>query len=289
MSDSKFAFRRKDDYHDEIIKWIKNLKQNESHKDILFIPNEKCIKGYYKGLVLYEKITDRCRKLVQRCSKMQLDEAMEKVSRGMPRDKERRTQQIIALKNMSYDNNRYSVCGFETTVSQKDVQIPDKKGNPEMDLVVINPHEKTMLLVEYKCKGESMLNGNQDIEHHYQDYKKILDSDAICTIKSEMIKSYKLLCRIHDKKIKDEDFNPDDYEVQIAFLFVDKVLDKNGNIESEITIDNYKDAMIIFNQLPSDELEKVLYIRCETADEVILDNWKPIANSGLKKTMAVES
>jgi len=51
-------------------------------------------------------------------------------------------------------------------------------------------------------------------------------------------------------------------------------------------IDDYKDAMRIFKQLPSDELGKVLYIRCETADEVILDNWKPIANSGLKKTIA---
>ena len=104
-----------------------------------------------------------------------------------------------------------------------------------------------------------------------------------------MIESYKLLCRINDKKIKDEDFNPDDYEVQIAFLFVDRVLDKDGNIESEITFDDYKDAMKIFNQLPSDELEKVLYIRSETADEVILDNWKPVANSGLKKTIAVKS
>jgi hypothetical protein len=43
--------------------------------------------------------------------------------------------------------------------------------------------------------------------------------------------------------------------------------------------------MKIFKQLSPNELEKVLYIRCETADEVILDNWKPIANSGLKKTI----
>ena len=104
-----------------------------------------------------------------------------------------------------------------------------------------------------------------------------------------MLKSYKLLCRIRGKNIKDEDFNPDDYEVQIAFLFVDRVLDKYGNIESEITFDDYKDAMKIFKKLPSDELEKVLYIRCETADEVILDNWKPVANSGLKKTIAIKS
>lgn len=70
------------------------------------------------------------------------------------------------------------------------------------------------------------------------------------------------------------------WKYQAGFLFVDRVLDKSGNIESEITFDDYIDAMKIFKQLPPNELEKVLYIRCETADEVILDNWKPIANSG---------
>ena len=43
--------------------------------------------------------------------------------------------------------------------------------------------------------------------------------------------------------------------------------------------------MKIFNQLPSEELDKVLYIRCETADEVILDNWEPVVNSGWKKQL----
>ena len=70
------------------------------------------------------------------------------------------------------------------------------------------------------------------------------------------------------------------WKYQAGFLFVDRVLDKSGNIESEITFDDYIDAMKIFKQLPPNELEKVLYIRCETADEVLLDNWKPIANSG---------
>ena len=70
------------------------------------------------------------------------------------------------------------------------------------------------------------------------------------------------------------------WKYQAGFLFVDRVLDKSGNIESEITFYDYIDAMKIFKQLPPNELEKVLYIRCETADEVILDNWKPIANSG---------
>ena len=124
MKDREFEFRRKDDYKDEIIAWIKCLK--ERHEDILFIPNTDCIKSYYKGLVLYEKITDRCKNLVRRCSGMPLDEAIKVVGEGMPRDKERRTQQIIALNNMTFDKDRYSVCGFETTVSQKDVEISKK-------------------------------------------------------------------------------------------------------------------------------------------------------------------
>ena len=172
MSKKTFEFKRKNNYQDKVIDWIKSKRQ--SHNGILFIPNEGCIKGYYKGLVLFEKITDRCQNLVKRCSNMNLDEAVSEVGCGMPRDRERRTQQIIALNNMSFDNSRYSVCGFETTVSQNDVQIPDKKGNPEMDLIVINPSKKKMLLVEYKCKGASMLKGKQNIKCHYKDYKKYL-------------------------------------------------------------------------------------------------------------------
>lgn len=280
MKGREFEFRRKDDYKDEVIAWIKCLK--ERHEDILFIPNTDCIKSYYKGLVLYEKITDRCRNLVRRCSDKPLDEAIKVVGEGMPRDKERRTQQIIALNNMTFDKDRYSVCGFETTVSQKDVEISKK---PEMDLVVINPSKKSMLLVEYKCKGESMLNGEQNIECHYNDYKTILDSAAIKQIKKEMIKSYILLCKINDINYNEKDFNADDYKVQIAFLFVDKVLDKDGNIESIITCDDYKKAMDMFNKLPQKDLKDVLYIRCETAEKVNLDQWENVKDSDLKKTI----
>jgi hypothetical protein len=43
--------------------------------------------------------------------------------------------------------------------------------------------------------------------------------------------------------------------------------------------------MKIFKQLPPNELEKVLYIRCETAEIVNLDQWKNVKNSDLKKTI----
>ena len=47
-------FKRKDDYNDKTIKRIKDI--SEKHKDILFVPNKDCVKGYYNGLVVFEKI-----------------------------------------------------------------------------------------------------------------------------------------------------------------------------------------------------------------------------------------
>ena len=70
---------------------------------------------------------------------------------------------------------------------------------------------------------------------------------------------------------------------------IDWIKSKRQSHSGFLFILNENCIMKIFNQLPSDELEKILYSRCETADEVILDNWKPVANSGLKKTMAVKS
>ena len=43
MKDREFVFRRKNDYKDDVIAWIKSLKKK--HEDILFIPNTDCIKS----------------------------------------------------------------------------------------------------------------------------------------------------------------------------------------------------------------------------------------------------
>ena len=91
--------------------------------------------------------------------------------------------------------------------------------------------------------------------------------------------------KINDIKYDEKDFNADDYKVQIALLFVDKVLDKDGNVESVITDDDYEHAMNMFNNLPQEDLKDVLYIRCETAEIVNLDQWKNVKNSDLKKTI----
>ena len=43
--------------------------------------------------------------------------------------------------------------------------------------------------------------------------------------------------------------------------------------------------MNMFNNLPQEDLKDVLYIRCETAEIVNLDQWKNVKNSDLKKTI----
>ena len=124
-------FRRKDDYNDKTIKRIKDI--SEKHNDILFVPNKDCVKGYYNGLVVFEKITDRCENLVKRSpyadwDKHQ-DEILHEIEKGMPRDRERKTQQIIAQNNMTFAENDYSVCGFETAISTNDLHIEGKRGD----------------------------------------------------------------------------------------------------------------------------------------------------------------
>ncbi len=286
---SMCEFKRKNNYKQETIEKI--ICEKNKHNDILFIPNKDCVKGYYRGLVLFEKITDNCWNLVKRCKKEWTDDneskILDEIGKGMPKDKERRTQQIIALNNMSFSKGRYSVCGFETTISTHDIYIENKKGGPEIDLVVVKPATKSeeghILFVEYKCKGESMLKGNQNIENHYSDYEHILNSDKIEVIKKEMLKSYGMLCELNGKKAKEEELDEKKYKAQIAFLFVDKVMGPDGVIESQITPSQYE---IAYNMLVEKgiDLEKVLYIRCDKPEKVNLDKWYPIKGSGLKLT-----
>ena len=84
-------------------------------------------------------------------------------------------------------------------------------------------------------------------------------------------------------KTSDEEFDAKDYRTQIAFLFVDRVVDENGNVESCITEDDYSKAMVMFDNIGVNPNE-VLYLRFKTPEKVKLDNWRPIENSRLQLT-----
>lgn len=104
---------------------------------------------------------------------------------GMKQVKERRSLQKIALYNMTFDDGKYSVCGWETVIPEKDALIPNRNKDSErlfktaeIDLVVVNPSKKEMILMEYKCNGKTMLKGNQSIRNHYDDYMKVLQCEV---------------------------------------------------------------------------------------------------------------
>ena len=140
----EFVFKRKDNYSEKVLQRVRTIAAFNGDKGvgegILFIPNKDCIKGYYKGLELFEKITDRCEKLNKRSPETVWDDhqdiILKVIGDGLHQDRERITQQIIALNNMTFSDDHYSVCGFETAISTLDVNVPGKKGAPEIDLAV---------------------------------------------------------------------------------------------------------------------------------------------------------
>ena len=220
-----FSFSRKNDYSQMVLKDALRLME----AGVLVVPNKDCIKAYSKGLVLIDKLTERSFGIIGKESIKSykenhtqagdgLDEALEYiskklsreekknyffdniqmfieiVSRGMPADKERMTSQKIAMDNMTFDEDKYSVCGWETALGEMDIRVPrldneKKYKKPEIDLVMVNPSKREMILVEYKCKGESMIGASQNIAQHGIDYMQILYSNHMSEIRDELLNS----------------------------------------------------------------------------------------------------
>ena len=299
---NRYDFCRKSNYGDNFKREIQKLMKE--CPEVLFMPNDKCFKAYYKGVTLVQNLTEQSFSINGYSSDIVgRDKASQEKRREenkkyflnsfdilvkdyiakMPKDRERRTSQVISLNNMSYDPTTFSVCGWETTISTNDVKIDGKKGGPEIDIVLLNPTAKRIIFVEYKCVGETMLKGNQNIEAHYRDYNCLIQSDAISQIKQEMIKAYKVLYDI--KHLDDEssfeiDMEQEHYSVEIGFLFVDQ-----GTIdgrEAEIIDDDYNNAVRIFKTIIDDE--KLLYIRSNSYNDLKLSEWKRTKDSNLKHT-----
>lgn len=222
---------------------------------------------------------------------------------GMKRDKERMSSQKISLYNMTFDDDKYSVCGWETAIPEEYALIPsrNKKAKrpyktPEIDLVVVNPSKKEMIWVEYKCKGKTMLNGNQSIRHHCKDYMKVLhcsDNEVIRDelhrpkieiIRDELLKAYNVMRRVKGKNLVDKD-TFSSYTIKVGFLFVDKAHDEKGNVVSSIEEGDYRKGMKRFETYCKEYLDDLVYIRAESEEKALLQSWKPIKGSGLALTV----
>ena len=307
-------FQRRDNYEDDFLKKVNAFLK----AGILVVPNKDCLKGYFNGLVLIDRLTERSFNLIgseNAINNYILKEEINKNDRlkailadyrdniknkdydtklrffdetkndwfeilkyGMQRDKERKSSQKIALSNMTFEDENYSVCGWETTIGKDDSNLNKK---PEIDLVVVNPSQKEMILVEYKCKKESMLGEKQDIFNHWEEYMQICKSanKDEPEIKNQLLKAFNVYRRIKElPPIPEKDFGS--FKVKVGFLFVDQTFDDKGTIVSSISEADYKkgrkrltEKLSVSNHSLSD-LSKTLYIRVRTANNLELNSWK---------------
>lgn len=325
------AFKRKDNYNDDLLKIANDFLE----AGILIVPNKDCLKGYYNGLVLINRLTERSFNLIGdekainnyidkdeikkndklknllsdfksirknkdfdfekkiTSFKKNIEEWFEILNYGMPRDQERKTSQIIALNNMTFEDDKYSVCGWETTIGKNDSGVDVK---PEIDLVVVNPSKKEMILVEYKCQKKTMLGQKQNIFAHWKDYMQICESKNMPEIKKQLLRAFNVHRRMKKlEPIPEEVF--EEFQVKVGFLFVDRTYDNNGKLVSFITDKDYYEGMRLLKSmlLPSTtkrqfknirqpfkvkfsmfDLKKTLYLRAKIADNLILNNWKKV-------------
>lgn len=313
------SFKRKNDYSDNVLKDALHLME----AGVLVVPNKNCIKAYSKGLVLIDKLTERSfgiignesiksykekhtqegdglyelleyicgkrsRKEKRNCFFDNIDKFVEIVSRGMPADKERMTSQKIAMDNMTFEDDKFSVCGWETTLGEKDIRVPKaddekKYKKPEIDLVLVNPSKREMILVEYKCKGDSMIGASQNIAQHGIDYMQILYSNHMAEIRDELLNSYNVY-----RKIKSMPELPqstyEEYKVKVGFLLVDEIYE-NDKVVSKISENDYKKGMELLNNNCQYLGDNLVYIRARRLEDVNLDEWKVVRDSNLVVTI----
>ncbi len=95
-----------------------------------------------------------------------------------PNNAERRSEQFIALKHQSYSEDKFTICGIETTISADDLKGTTRgEGKQiEIDMVAIRPSDKKIYIIEYKC-GQGTLGRGMNAslnEWNFKGEEKIL-------------------------------------------------------------------------------------------------------------------
>jgi len=279
----KYEFVRKMDYMDSTIKTVRDII---SGGDFLAVPNKDSIIVYCNGVVFGNiendefkfsgNVADEHRNFSEFAKNRK--NIIGSYKSKMSKEKERKSSQIIALNNMSFDDDRYSVCGWECTINSTDIALGGKA--PEIDMVAVCPKKKEIILIEYKCKGSSMLDTKNGIDGHYSDYKVIIkEPEFVEHLKTELLKSFDVAKRIYSDKPSAE-YDPSDFVIKIGFLFADNVTVNNEN--SSISDDDYAKAYDILKKAGLDK--ETVYIRAANDRSVRLDNWKTVDGSGLAVT-----
>lgn len=250
------------------------LKLNE---DILAMPGTDALRLYYEGKPIssieggvWHKFRDSYDKYIRK----QLDEdslfwsadenkkeyyfdpeiiagIKRGISEGLSIDKERKSEQVIALNHQTFESDKYSVCDMETAIPKGDLKgtTRGEGKQAEIDLVAICPEKKSILLIEYKCQQSAVTAGvreslkkwnvslvdkngkkkgeQKNIVAHFKDYLAILEACRNESFVQELIKSYNYLARLREgTEIEVEKGSPELQEyvknMQILFLFTNE-------------------------------------------------------------------
>ena len=201
----------------------------------------------------------------------------------MPNDKERASQQVIALNNIREDissmDNSYFVCGFEAAIPEDYFKNKEDISKPEIDLIAVNIEKKEILLIEHKCQYGALLGKGKNIAKHCEDYLTILDDETLCNdIKTQMPNVYGLMRKIYmDGKNEESELELEfkEFEIKIAFLITKQPCKDKNNGEGNITPDGLKTAKDKLDGCIQDELKKhIKCLICDKPENCRLENWK---------------
>lgn len=144
-------------------------------------------------------------------------EIKEKVKLGMPKDIERKQQQVIARNSQKGD---MIVCDFEYSLPN---EMFGSKKKPEIDLVALDfssPIKPCVWVIEYKCQKNS-LEGTQGVSEHFKDFENINGSPYFKDFVVSVFNSYNALVSEGIIRGKVEVHFNGEVDVRFAFLFTD--------------------------------------------------------------------
>lgn len=146
------------------------------------------------------------------------------IDKGLARDKERKSQQIIALasEHQTFDENKYSICGMETTIPKEMLVGTNRRGGKqvEIDLVALCPQKREILLIEYKCTRGTTVDGITDSERiwnfdtvakkeqkniisHCKDYLAVLEMERLEEFVIGILHAFNFMAQLNGKEMLD--------------------------------------------------------------------------------------
>ncbi len=217
--------------------------------------------------------------------KKELLDVFKKVFKTKFKDQiERIRQQEIVWRHQSFDSDKFSICGMETTIPEKDLERTTRVGKQvEIDMVAICPAKHEILLIEYKCTQAATTRDitkslktwnvkdkvNKNLAEHFKDYLAIMEACKNEYFVSEIIKAYNCLASLYgkDTRIKLEDTEKYVKNMKIVFLFTDRKDDKST--KDELTPRLYANVKKYITDFEKNYINRLKEVYNDNCDEKV--------------------